>query len=183
MILEGRDRLKDLGTVANYILRGLHTAWRADYGRIEDVNGNRHLIAAWQILAELDFEDHEGRPDGAAQAYARTLWRDAGSFLRAKGAPPIPPPPPRPPWADMASKDGALVLTIPDELIPFVGIDPDTAPNEIAALVGMVWAHDCGEGNQNYLSPGFVRARFEIRVALWRTRRQLALLQAGVNHE
>ena len=111
----------------------------------------------------------------------RGLGRDGGTVLRARGGPkPEPPKPPRPLWADLRSKDGRLVLTVPDELIPYVGTDTaELAADEISGLGGMLGAYDRGPGDRNYLSAGFVRASFALRMALWRERKKVHALTGG----
>lgn len=133
-----------------------------------------------QCYGRVGDSDSDWPPQPYAD-YARALWLEAGAVLRARGAPPEPAPKPvRPPWADMVSQDGALVLTIPDELIPFVGTGTsEEAINEISTMVGMVNAYDQGVGNPSYLSSGFVRAAFDIRMMLWRERKRVADLLSG----
>lgn len=134
--------------------------WKAEDRYREPVH-----TGCWQKVTQND-----NWPTEELKTYAAELWENAGDFLRAGVAPPIPSAAFRPPWADMRSKDGALELTVPDELIPFV-------TREISNFSGMLAAYDRGPRDRDYISMGFIRAQFEVSMALWQTRRQLALLE------
>lgn len=189
----GRDRVADVLVVVNFILRGLYT-WvmpadlGVDYGcEMGSFNGpgrgnHRSYSSAEEILAELGITAESlGMSEAEAELewppelcadYARALWLEAGAVLRARGTPPAGPPakPPRPLWADRCSEDGHIVLTIPDELIPFVGTDTmKLAANEVTYMIGAMHAYDRGK-----VSAEVVRAEFDIRMALWRERKRFA---------